>query len=755
MKNLLKKYSTQITELGKKLSYSPEFLAVCCLRGLDTPEKIKDFLNPTLDKLLPPDTINDLKKACDKIKDAVKQNKKILVYGDYDCDGICSTVLFLDYFEKEGIKADYFIPQRNKHGYGLSKKAVDEIFSKTIYDLVITVDCGITNVEEVEYIKSFGADVIVTDHHTLPETLPDCTVVDPKIGDTPLKDLCGAGVVWKMLFELGGEQYAKGLLDVVTLATVADIVPLTGENRIIVKNGLEAVYDTKRYGLKILNEKAAVKPSPKASELSFSVIPRINAAGRMDRADVVVPLFFSKDPFLIDTLTDRLIKLNEQRQELCDEIYESAVQKLTETDLEYKNVILLYDTDWEKGAIGIVAARIAKDFRLPAVLFKEESGFLHGSARSIDGVNIFEALKSQSEYFTAFGGHSQAAGVTLKKEDFPAFQKGLNSFLENKYGKLDKTKIPRFDVVGTDEMLDLKFLTELSLLEPYGEGNRPLNVQFKLKGNFKSMKNGEHYKYETDKADAMFFRAAEYKTLLTTGAVFDAYGSLEINRFRGVSKPNFKITGLENVEKSKGLLERIQAENVKMRLSSSDVPFKVILVKEPPIFEEKTAYVCFTEDAANKIKSVFPGIEEYFMPTEIKSLNSVLCYGLDKNFKIYPLKNVVFLERPESFVRYKSLLESAKVYCVDDFAKVEQKVAESDIISLYDTLNKNFFALKDGAADIFTLKARLKIPLSDVVFAIAFSVLYENGSISVKNGDIIINKFNSDFTKSKFTDLMI
>lgn len=453
----------KIAELAEELGLTRTTAGILYARGNDSEEKMRAFLHPSREHFLSPFLMRGMKEAVELLKRARDEEWRVAVFGDYDADGIGALAIMSRALTRFGIEPYLYVPER-ADGYGMSVEAVDKIFDEFLPDLLVTVDCGISNAREVEYLKEQGAYVIVTDHHELPEELPDCIVINPKLQDDyPYDNLCGAGVAWKLACALIGEE-AYGLLDFAALSTVADSVPLLGENRDIVAEGLKLIAKSPRRAIAELSGKGETT----AQSLAFTVAPRINAAGRMGDAHAALEMFTSEDDFEIREIAEKLNAYNVARQKYCDEMYRTALAQIYAGGA-YGNVIMLAGENWNAGTVGIVAARVAEQFNRPALLFVRSGDMLRGSARSIDSVNIFEALKACSEHIEEFGGHSQAAGVNVRADKFEALKAALDKFLGERYTRADFA--PVLPVCGKAEDF-ARVAQELEMLEPCGVGNR-------------------------------------------------------------------------------------------------------------------------------------------------------------------------------------------------------------------------------------------------------------------------------------------
>ncbi len=456
-----------IRRLAKELGLTEQITRILYARGLDTAEEIRAFMAPSKEDLLSPFLMRGMQEAVELITQARNEGRTVAVFGDYDADGVCALAILYYALRAFGIEPYIYVPER-ADGYGLSEEVIDKIFEECNPELFITVDCGISCAKEAQYIYELGTDVIITDHHELPAILPDCAVINPKLEDEyPYDNLCGAGVAFKLACALLGEQ-AYAYLDFAALATVADSVPLLHENRILVAEGLKLFNGKPRACFAALLGKNCEEVT--AQTLAFTIAPRVNAAGRMGDAKAAFELFTAESEGEVYELAAKLCAYNIERQKCCDELYLSAKQKLLKKGA-YGNVIMLSDERWNAGFVGIVAARIAEEYNRPTLLFVHNGGMLKGSARSIEKVNIFNALKACSEHIEEFGGHAQAAGINIRYECFDALERALDEEIGKTYTAEDFEQT----VLVSEPLsapVERRFAQELSLLEPYGVGHK-------------------------------------------------------------------------------------------------------------------------------------------------------------------------------------------------------------------------------------------------------------------------------------------
>ena len=500
-----------IRDLAAATGLCEQTVAILYGRGVDTVDKIEGFMNPSQKRFLSPFLMSGMKEAVALLERARDEEWSVVVYGDYDADGICASTIMVRALADFGISANVYIPERTR-GYGLNIGAIDGIFEEWFPQLFITVDCGISNAKEVEYIKEQGAEVIITDHHELPAVIPDCICINPKFADEyPYDNLCGAGVAFKVGCALLGKA-AYTYLDFAAIATVADSVPIVGENRDIVAEGLNLINARPRSNYSQFLSKNSETVT--AQTLAYSVAPKINAAGRMGNANAALDLFLESDERKIFELSIKLGEYNSERQKCCDELYSCAKNKIKQKGANSR-IIILWDDSWNTGFVGIVAARLAEEYSRPTILFVRNGDMLKGSARSVEGVNIYEALKACEDLIAEFGGHSQAAGVNVTQENLPLLEQKLNAYLHENYSAAAFT--PTFYINGElDGPLSRKFVMELERLEPFGVGNR--RPAFTLSANAlsaRTVKTGSaHVAIKSDLIELTYFSGARFLPVL-------------------------------------------------------------------------------------------------------------------------------------------------------------------------------------------------------------------------------------------------
>ncbi len=452
--------------------YPEWFSSLLASRGADTPSKAEAFLNPSLDQLGDPFAIHGMREACGLIRDAAARHRRAVIYGDYDVDGICACVILRETFLALGLDPLVQIPDRHAEGYGLHREAVLGLAGRA--DLLITADCGISNTEEVRLARELGMSVIVTDHHLPPAVLPEAdAVVNPLLGVPQGLPLCGAGVAWKLSCALLGPGPAQAQLDLAALATIADMVPLTGENRVIAAMGLEAVAGTGRPGLKALMQAAGIPAGRRLSseQAAFALAPRLNAGGRIADAMDALTLLGEVSAEEAFRLAQRLNGLNEERRREEARVLLEAERMLEEEDLQRNRSIVLAGSGWNIGVVGLAAGRIAEKYGYPTAILSIRGEQYAGSARSSGGIDLYGALASCADALTRFGGHRQAAGMTLPLAGLERFRRRFDEAVRLQLGERDLLPQVFYDSPMPLGAVTAECVRQLEALAPFGTGN--------------------------------------------------------------------------------------------------------------------------------------------------------------------------------------------------------------------------------------------------------------------------------------------
>ena len=534
-------------------------LLACVLsaRGVTEPEQAWKLLTPGEEPLLDPMLLKDMDRAVLRVGRALKTGELMAVYGDYDVDGITSTCLLTDCLTRLGGRVRSYIPDRLEEGYGLNEEAVLHLAQQGV-TLIITVDCGITAAREVEFARELGIDVVITDHHECKQAIPEAAaVVDPHRPDCPypFKGLAGVGVALKLAMAAAGPDRAglvfREYADLAAVGTVADVMPMTGENRTIVQTGLAALAHPRRVGLAQLMEEAGLGDKPVTSvSIGYTLAPRINAAGRMGQADLAAELLLTRDPGRAAALAQELCALNRERQTIECEIFQECVQRLERRP--QSGIILLADEHWHQGVVGIVASRLTEKYSCPAFMVCLDQGIGKGSCRSWGGVNLFHLLTQCQDLLEGFGGHAMAAGFTVREENIPALERRLRQLvLEERAGE-ELPSLLEIDAAVLPQELTVEAVEALDALEPCGAGNpRPVLV---LTGahviSAAQVGRGRHLKLRLEgrgvPLDAIFFSVDGSELGLTPGCRVDVAFYPQINDFRGVRSVQLQVVDLRH-----------------------------------------------------------------------------------------------------------------------------------------------------------------------------------------------------------------
>lgn len=535
----------KVKKLVEKFKISELLATVLVNRNIVEDDDVELFLNPTRNDFHDPYLMPDMKQAVQRIINAIKNNEKTIIYGDYDVDGITSITVLSKFLKERGLNVESYIPNRLNEGYGLNKAAIKKIADEG-FKLIITVDCGISGTEEVEYAYNLGMEVIVTDHHEPLDELPKAlAVIDCKRKDSkyPFNSLAGVGVAFKLIQAIGLElkidekEYLK-YLDIVAIGTISDIVPLVDENRVIAKLGLKLIEVTRSPGVRALLNAAGYKEI-NSNTVSFGIAPRINACGRMGHEREALDLFLTENIVEANRITNTLNEYNKNRQSIEKRIFEEVVAKIESEHLDKKNSIVLGAENWHHGVIGIVASKVTELYFKPSILVCFEGNEGKGSGRSIPGFDLHAALCATSNYLEKYGGHEMAVGLSLKRDKFENFRKAFEEKAEQAH---TEEIVP---VIKIDKEIELKDISlesvkSLNLLEPFGEANKtPIFIYRNLRiDSIRALSEGKHLKLTLkDKntiINAIGFNMGSYSEEYQLGDKIDVIGVLEINSFNGM-----------------------------------------------------------------------------------------------------------------------------------------------------------------------------------------------------------------------------
>lgn len=728
-------------------------------RGIDDALKISHFIHPSRAHFISPFKMQGMEETVSLITRARDEGWTVVVYGDYDADGVCASTIMSRCLRDFGIDPVVYIPER-REGYGLNTGAIDSIFDEWFPQLFITVDCGISCAEEVDYIKEQGAEVIVTDHHELPDNIPDCICVNPKFHDGYIYDnLCGAGVALKVGVALIGEK-AYDYLDFAAIATVADSVPLTGENRDIVYEGLKLINAKPRkcYSLFLQKNSGAVN----SQTIAFTIAPRINAAGRMGDARAALNLFGETDEKVIFDLAAKLTEYNQERQVCCDELYMRAKSKLKERGA-YGKVIMLSDDKWNTGFVGIVAARLADEYSRPSMLFVRNGDMLKGSARSVENVNIFEALKACSEYIEEFGGHAQAAGINIKAENFDKLEKALNEYLSERYSSEDFE--PTIYINGAlKERCSERFAHELEMLEPFGVGNRrPMFVLDECALEAHPVKpSSPHISVKSEKIDLMYFGGSGYLRLMESRAPKKYVFEYNISNFRGKEYVKGFIRDIICEKDAGGYIGDELAVNNVLTLACPEKKCNKIYKTSGEIdllLAESGDYgtVCIAHEysTVKRYKNVAGFPVNLFGLSSSNPVNCVLL-APSADVDLSAFRQIVYLDEPLG-VRLASLKDRNVVICsdiagnnfIEGLPKTRGELLDIFAQAAYNA--PNVTAENSGSAAL-----KNNWTYSPEIIAYALEIFRQLGLISYENGTLNIHRgVRTELTKSQLYNTVL
>lgn len=560
--NILKADSATVAALQEQLKISPILCELLVQRGIVDFDAAKKFFRPQIEHLHSPWLMKDMKKAVERIQTAFDKEEKILVYGDYDVDGTTSVATLFQFLKKLSPNIDYYIPHRYKEGYGISKIGID--FAKEHgFDLIISVDCGIKSTELISYAKELGMDFVICDHH-LPDPIipPAVAILNPKQLDCsyPFKELCGCGVVFKLItalaetYQLPSESYLQ-YLDLVMTAIAADIVPVVDENRTLSFFGLQKINENPCNGLKAILEQSKQNLPIKMSSLVFTVSPRINAAGRMDDAKKAVQLFIEKDLTNARAIASLLQQDNLDRREADSTITEEALAQI-ENDLNHtqKKSSVVFQAHWHKGVVGIVASRLIEKHYKPTIVLTQSGEVIAGSARSVQGFNLYEALHACRAYLLGYGGHFAAAGMTLALDQLEAFKEAFEQSVAERITEEQLTPEITINSVLPLDNINMNFYQIISQMEPFGPDNmKPIFIAHKVQDTgYSKIVKDQHiscsFKQGKNTLRGIGYNMPQHMNVIQSGKPFDIVFQLQLNDWQGTQSVQLQIIDIKPCE---------------------------------------------------------------------------------------------------------------------------------------------------------------------------------------------------------------
>ena len=550
---------TLVNELQSQLKIHPVLCKLLVLRNITTFEEAKDFFRPSLEKLHDPFLMQDMDKAILRIETALEKKEKILIYGDYDVDGTTAVSLVYSFFNAFYENVTYYIPDRYTEGYGISFQGIDFAADNDV-SLIIALDCGIKSNDKVDYAKARNIDFIICDHHLPGETLPDASaVLDPKRHDCnyPYKELSGCGIGFKLIQAYTqknnlDQQKIFDQLDLVAVSIASDLVPITGENRILAKFGCDKINNNPRAGIKALMSELKLSRNLDVTDLVFIIGPRINAAGRIAHGSEAVTLLIEEDYDRAIEKTKKVQENNTNRKTLDKDITEEAFSMIDNDDiLINKKSTVLYQEHWHKGVIGIVASRLIEKYHRPTIILASSNGKAVGSGRSVPGFDLHDAIDACSEHLVQFGGHKYAAGLTIELNKIDEFSAQFNKIVSERI--TDEQLIPQIEIDAVIELSDIneRFFNILEQMQPFGPGNMRPNFVTKevYDTGFSKILNGNHLKLNIlkdgqDPKNGVGFGMGNFMKIMEQREIFDICYQLYANEWNNQIKIEFKLKDL-------------------------------------------------------------------------------------------------------------------------------------------------------------------------------------------------------------------
>lgn len=720
-----------VGEITQKYNLSPLVARLLIKRGFEDMGAVDKFLCASESDFYDPFLLKDMDKLVKRIKKAIDNNEKVLIFGDYDVDGVSASAILIKYFASIQFYVDYFLPNRYIDGYGLTKESILFVKEKYNPSLIITVDCGISCYEEVEFAKTQGIDIIVTDHHDIPERIPDTIVVNAKLDGQkyPFKYLCGTGVAFKVVQALAGLEEAKKYLGICAIATIADIVPLLDENRAIVKFGMQEFENNLPVGIKMLMKENKLDKNATSTDIAFKLAPKINAAGRMGDASVALKLYIKDDKILLKNTIENLNNLNLERQSLCNKVYDDVIKMLSKINIANYNSIVLFSKKWDSGILGIVSAKIANEFNRPTILLSEVGDELKGSARSVNDIDIFSAISSLKEVLEAFGGHKMAAGLTIKTKKFKDFITSLNKYLSEHYSPKDFLPSNNFDLNVSSEQITNKVLRDLEVFEPCGCSNpKPVfNVVLAPNAVCSNMpKHPTHLNISNKNLNIVAFNSYKYLPLLKNSK----FRQVQIELQQSVFKNKTYTKGISK-HITTGFLEKPKHEDILLGEYLKQVSFFDRGNKSCEGFEKEqlkqiisqanseyfgTLFVCFSFDSYQEFLELNKNNKEmqHYMYEVISNsgINSVILAPLSfENFGAY--KKIVFLDAvlSKGYINKIAKVTNAKL-CVPNYKKVDRDIfkglsTDRNVFGNYFKLLSSFASMQKSFLDEIDLYKNL------------------------------------------------
>jgi len=734
-----------IKELSVKLGVSEDFAQLLYNRGINDVETARKFLYDGYENLSSPYVYSGMNEAVEIIRKHVKSFHRIVFYGDYDCDGVSAVSILIRAFADKGIKCNYYIPVRQEEGYGININAVKKIKAEINPQLIITVDCGITSRKEIELAKSLGIEVIVTDHHTAGEELPECTVLDPVL-DSGTCPLCGAGMAFTLIRALFGDDFAKNYVDICGIATIADIVPLIGDNRIIVKNCLETIRSGNcKVGIKELITSAGIDRRQLTSyDIGFKIAPRLNASGRLNVAHSSVRLLITDDVTEARFLSEELGLQNSERQEIGKRIYEEAKESLNGYNFAANPIIIVKAEGWNEGVIGIAAAKITEYFYRPAILMTEsKDGIIKGSARSISEINIVELISTQKDKLLAFGGHAMAAGLSMEKSRFEAFFAAINAEARKCDKEIFRRNV-RCELELPAKSVTDEFVKEIEKLEPHGFKNpSPVFCDTNPEIKFSRIGTSNHAKGRTKAAEAVCFSKWNKMEAFSSSSEKKMVYVIGKNCFNGF------VTNQLNVKKL--IFKDFCVAEATLSANFARFSNAIGELKNYGSAKDRNGdklHVFFDGDLYSEFMKEHPNVNEIYISQEEFEFgdSAVLSPSVDFPFGYYG-EITVYGKVTQSMRRFFDSLGAE--YVKEDVCGLLTEFSVDGMREAYKFIRKLSETKFNGVSDLFKRCQKLGLSSTEEYFIIYFYVLTDVELIKIDDsGILIVNNSKTDITKS-------
>jgi single-stranded-DNA-specific exonuclease len=700
--------------MDESIGYSPVIQELLLQRGVTTKQAALKFLSPAMEDLYKPDKIAMIDKAAKRVYDAIDRQEKILVYGDYDADGVSSTTVLLKALKEIGADCDFYIPNRFKEGYGPNEEAF-RLAHHNGFRLIITVDTGIASVHEAKIAKELGIDLIITDHHEIQDELPDAyAIIHPKHSpDYPFQELAGVGVAFKFAEKLLG-YLPKHLLEFTAVGTIADLVPLVSENRILAYYGLKAISNTSNKGIKALKRLCNIEGGVTEEDVGFLLGPRINAAGRLQDAGLAVQLFMTEDTEEAEQIAEEIQQLNQERQQIVKEIVLEA-EEMVIADKDEQPVIIVYKEGWNEGVLGIVASRLVQKYDRPAIVMacKQETHEVKGSARSIPAFDLFANCMEVRNLFTHFGGHAQAAGMTLPFENVEELEKELKQRILQQLSANDFKQLIEISQTLPITEINEALIHDINKLAPFGMKNPKPLVEIKAVP-FEARQIGAdkshlklQFKDDGIQVDGIGFGMGELYTKLTDGTEVSVVGELGINEWNGNRKAQIMFKDIK-IDEWQLFDYRGKKQLDLQNIVNDDRSSLVIHTNHDTDYLQHTMQITYHADAES-----------------IPKVNNLYLLTLPSNLQ--ELKNIIAAAKPENIYA---------CYYIENSSYLQALPSRENFKWLYIVLMKQK-QLEIKKAIVMIMK-RQGWKKEKVIFM--FQVFQELEFVSIENGIVYLNK---------------